>query len=32
LALLHLKIRVASVWTRIDWTRATHNVWTVESF
>jgi len=24
--------RVASVWTRIDWTWATHNAWTVESF
>jgi len=23
--------RVASVWTRIDWTRATHSAWTVES-
>jgi len=24
-------VRVASVWTRIDWTRATHSAWTVES-
>jgi len=22
---------VVSVWTRIDWTRATHSAWTVES-
>jgi len=23
--------RVISVWTRIDWTRATHSAWTVKS-
>jgi len=23
--------RVASVWTRINWTRTTHSAWTVES-
>jgi len=24
-------LEVASVWTRIDWTRATHSAWTLES-
>jgi len=26
-----ISTRVASVWTRIDWTRAIHSAWTVET-